>query len=65
MPKARVRVRIRSLLSTRDLLSKHRQLMQCCVQHFTLLEVIVDGQMINEIASCHGSLNIEGRLLKS
>ena len=33
-----------SLLSTRDLLSKQRQLMQCCVQRFTLLEAIVEEQ---------------------
>ena len=37
-----------SLLSTRDLLSKQRQLVQCCVQRFTLLEAIVDEQMTNE-----------------
>ena len=32
----------------RDLLSKQKQLMQCCVQRFTLLEAIVDEQMPNE-----------------
>ena len=37
-----------SLLSTQDLLSKQRQLMQCCVQRFTLLEAFVDAKMINE-----------------
>ena len=53
------------MLSTRDLLSKQRQLMQCCVKRFTLLKAIVDEQMTNEITSCHRSLNIEGPLLKS
>ena len=38
---------------------------QCCVQRFTLLDAIVDEQMTMNIASCHRSLNIEGRLLKS
>ena len=36
------------MLSTRDLVSKQRQLMHCCVQRFTLLEAIVDEQMTNE-----------------
>ena len=36
------------MLPTRDLVSKQRQLMHCCVQHFTLLEAIVDEQMTNE-----------------
>ena len=53
------------MLSTRDLLSKQRQLMYCCVQRFTLLKAIVDEQMTNEYRCCHRSLNIEGRLLKS
>ena len=41
-------VPVPSLLSTRDLLTKQGQLMQCCVQCFTLLEAIVDEQMLNE-----------------
>ena len=48
MPRVRVRVRIRSLLSTRDLLSKQRQLMQRFVQRLTVLEAIMDEQMNNE-----------------
>ena len=48
-----------SLPSTRDLLSKQRQLMQRCVQRFTLLEVIVDEETVNE--NCFLSLELKRR----
>ena len=52
------------MLSTRDLVSKQRQLMQCCVQRFTLLEAIVDEQITNEYRLLSPELKYRGSLIE-
>ena len=52
------------MLSTRDLLSKQRQLMQCCVKRFTLLKAIVDKQMTNEYRFLSSELKYRRSLIE-
>ena len=52
------------LVSTRDLLSKQRQLMQYCVKRFTLLKAIVDEQMTNEYRFLSSELKYRRSLIE-